>query len=476
MSTNLALDKTVAREDTPVVHERAIVWLLGLTVIIVIMNTAMFNLALPEVATQFSLNPSVASWVVTGYSIVFALSSITYSRLSDFVPIRTLMTIAGLSLGGASIMGIFSDNFGVLLGARLIQATGAGAIMSLSYVFLSRYIPQSRRGRAMAMISSAASLGLGLGPVVGGAIVQYLGWHVLFVVTAVTLLLVPFLRRWMPNESVLRGSFDALGASFIGIGVSSLLLCLTDKNVWLLLGGILAIALFILRIRRTASPFVLPKLFGDRQYLLLASIGIGTYMVSFTFLFISPQLLSGIFHLSPGACGLILFPGAFIGALVSRPIGRLIDQQGSLFFLRYVPWLLFISMLALALCATHFDWAVLAFYILTSISFTAATSAVSNEMSRQLSKVLLASGMGLFQMMQFFSGALGVTLSGSALVWQRTLPANHAFDNILWGMVALCILTIISSVVYCWLRERNVNLSQLPIDLYPQEDGNHEQI
>ncbi|MFD1673797.1 MFS transporter [Alicyclobacillus fodiniaquatilis] len=420
MSTNLALDKTVAREDTPVVHERAIVWLLGLTVIIVIMNTSMFNLALPEVATQFSLNPSVASWVVTGYSIVFALSSITYSRLSDFVPIRTLMTIAGLSLGGASIMGIFSDNFGVLLGARLIQATGAGAIMSLSYVFLSRYIPQSRRGRAMAMISSAASLGLGLGPVVGGAIVQYLGWHVLFVVTAVTLLLVPFLRRWMPNESVLRGSFDALGASFIGIGVSSLLLCLTDKNVWLLLGGILAIALFILRIRRTASPFVLPKLFGDRQYLLLASIGIGTYMVSFTFLFI--------------------------------------------------------SMLALALCATHFDWAVLAFYILTSISFTAATSAVSNEMSRQLSKVLLASGMGLFQMMQFFSGALGVTLSGSALVWQRTLPANHAFDNILWGMVALCILTIISSVVYCWLRERNVNLSQLPIDLYPQEDGNHEQI
>lgn len=327
----------------------------------------------------------------------------------------------------------------------------------------------------MAVISSAASLGLGLGPVVGGVIVQYLGWNFLFVVTGIVLVLVPFFRRLMPNEAVVRGSFDALGALLIGVGVSALLLCLTDKNVWLFFGGLLAIALFIFRIRRTANPFVLPNLFGDGQYLLLGSIGIGTYMVSFTFLYISPQLLARIFHLAPGTSGLILFPGAFIGALVSRPIGRLIDRRGSLVFLRYVPLLLFVSILALALSATHFAVAILAFYILTSISFAATTSAVSNEMSRQLSKARLASGMGLFQMMQFFSGALGVTLSGSALAWQRTIPVNHAFDNILWGLVALCILTIISSVVYRMLRgRRNVCLSQLPIDVFAQGNGTNE--
>nr|WP_268633690.1 MFS transporter [Paenibacillus alginolyticus] len=94
-------------------------------------------------AVQFALNPSTASWVVTGYSIVFAISSITFSRLSDFVPIRRLFTAALLALGGASVIGMFSDGFGLLLITRLIQAAGAGAIPSLAIVLVTRYIPVS---------------------------------------------------------------------------------------------------------------------------------------------------------------------------------------------------------------------------------------------------------------------------------------------------------------------------------------------
>lgn len=161
----------------------------------------MFNLALPDVAKAFQLTAASTSWIVTGYSIVFAISSITYSRLADFVPIRRLFVIGILSLSIGAIMGLFSNSFAVLLIVRILQASGAGSIPALSLVLLSRYIPLERRGKAMALIMSSVAFGLGFGPVVGGFIVEFLGWHLLFVVTAVTLVLVPFYMKLIPKKN-----------------------------------------------------------------------------------------------------------------------------------------------------------------------------------------------------------------------------------------------------------------------------------
>lgn len=192
-------------EERPAFRDGLVIPLLGLTVIIVIMNTMMFNLALPQVTAQFMLSPSAASWIITGYSIIFAISSITYSRLSDFVPIRLLLTIGLIAMGGASVLGYFSHHYVLLLVARLIQACGAGSVLSLTIVLITRFIPLARRGKSMALITSAASLGLGLGPVIGGAITQYLGWNDLFIVTGISLLLIPVFYRLLRLKHRTRG-------------------------------------------------------------------------------------------------------------------------------------------------------------------------------------------------------------------------------------------------------------------------------
>ncbi|CAH1213393.1 Putative multidrug resistance protein MdtD [Paenibacillus allorhizoplanae] len=448
-ATSSAQGTTHAQPEMPGrLRETPVSWLLCFTIVLVIMNTMMFNLALPKISLQFELSPSTASWIVTGYSIIFAIASITYSRLSDFVPIRRLYVIALLSLGGASILGLFTDSFGLLLLTRLIQASGAGAIPSLGIVFVTRYIPLSRRGRAMSLILSAASLGLGLGPVAGGSIVQYLGWHFLFVITGVTLLLIPIFLILLPKEKPASGSFDFIGALLLGIGTTGLLLFLTSKSLVALLVGILAIALFALRIRRVSQPFVLPALFGDRPYMSLGAIGVFSYMISFGFLFLAPQMLARVFGLAPLTSGLLLFPGALLAMLVSNRVGRIIDRYGNTALLRYVPWLMLVSTVGLALTASYSYYWIAALYILVSISFTTLSSAVSNELSRQLTTDRIGSGMGLFQLLQFFSGAFAVALSGSALVWQKSLPLERAFDNLIWGMAVVALLTIGSSILY----------------------------
>lgn len=440
-------DSTAAPEPT-LPREGLLTLLFSVAVVLVIMNTAMFNLALPDVTETFGITAASASWIVTGYSIMFSIASITYSRLSDFLPIRRLLVIGLLTLGLAAVAGFFSTNFIFLLIIRILQASGAGAVMSLSLVLFTRYVPQARRGKAMATIMSAVSLGLGLGPVAGGSIVEYLGWNWLFAVTAAILLLVPLFLILLPKEVPARGSFDILGGVFLGIGTTGLLLFLTS-GLWVaLIAGLAAIALFVGRIRSTPDPFVLPALFSNRSYLVLALVGVASYLYSFATLFLLPQILVHRFGFTASHAGLVIFPGSLLAIFVSRAVGRVIDRYGNAGILRFAPLLVLAATVLFALFAGQSWVAVMLVYMIMSLSFTVLSSSVSNEISRILPSSQIGSGMGLFQLLQFFSGAFSVAMAASALEWQRSLPLQTAYSNIYWGLSVAAIVAIVSAFIY----------------------------
>ncbi|MDF2962427.1 MAG: transporter [Paenibacillus sp.] len=447
MSNESALPATGSIQATEF-KEGLVTLLLGITVILVVMNTMMFNLALPEVSKEFGLSATSASWIVTGYSIVFAISSITYSRLSDFLPIRTLLTVGLVSLGAASILGFFSHHFILLLCARLIQASGAASVPALGIVLITRFVPLSRRGKAMSVVMSASSLGLGLGPVIGGAAVQYLGWNSLFAITGIVLLLIPMFFHLLPKEPAQKVSFDLAGAVLIGIGTTGMLLFLTSRLWIALAAGLVSLVLFWLRIHRAEAPFVQPALFRSKPYMALSTLGIVSYINSFAALFLLPQILAHHYGLSPGQSGLVIFPGALLAMLASSRIGKIIDRYGNAGLLRNVPWLLLAAAVLFAIFAGWSFYAIMIIYMLLSVSFSALTSSVSNEMSRLLPKEQIGSGMGLFQLTQFFSGAFSVAVTGSALVWQQGMPLPQAYANIFWGMSVIVVAAIICSFVY----------------------------
>ncbi len=406
-------DHEASVPEAPLPREGLLTLLFSVAVVLVIMNTAMFNLALPDVTEAFGITAASASWIVTGYSIMFSIASITYSRLSDFLPIRRLLVIGLLTLG-----------------------------------LFTRYIPQARRGKAMATIMSAVSLGLGLGPVAGGAIVEYLGWIWLFSVTAAILLLVPLFLILLPKEVPTRGSFDVLGGLFLGVGTTGLLLFLTS-GLWIaLIAGIVAIALFVGRIRSTPDPFVMPELFRNRSYLVLALIGVASYLCSFATLFLLPQILTHRFGFSASHAGLVIFPGSLLAIFVSRSVGRIIDRYGNAGILRFAPLLVLTATILFAFFAGRSWIAVMFIYMIMSLAFTTLSSSVSNEISRILPSSQIGSGMGLFQLLQFFSGAFSVAMAASALEWQRGLPLSAAYSNIYWGLSIAALIAIISAILY----------------------------
>src|SRR6476646_6770417 len=137
------------------------VWTIGL--LIVIMNTTMFNVSIPSIIRDIGVSTSLGSWIVSSYSIGYALSTLIYSRLSDVLTIRRLLSIGLIIFGLSSIFGIFATNFQTLLIVRIAQSAGAGAMPGLGLVIANRYIPYEKRGRAIAMISAGSAMAFGLG-------------------------------------------------------------------------------------------------------------------------------------------------------------------------------------------------------------------------------------------------------------------------------------------------------------------------
>ncbi len=421
------------------------VFILSAAVLIVVMNTTMFNIALPSILREFSLEPSEGAWIVSGYSIVLAVFTITYTRLTDYIPIRHLLTIGITIFSLSSILGFFADSYLWLLTARLLQASGAAAIPGLSMVFAGRYIPPARRGSAYALIASSSSLGFGLGPVAGGFITDYVDWNFLFVVTVMVLFIVPLLYRVMPAETTKRGSFDVWGAVLSGGTATFFLLYFSTFTPWYLAGGILAALLLWRRINHTDVPFIQPEILKNAQYRKILYMSFLGFTLHFAVLFLMPIMLEQVYGKGAAAIGLIIFPGAMLSAVAAVYIGRLIDSYGNIRILLLSQVLLMIAAFIFYMLSGLSPYLIMVGYMFTSFGFSSLSSSSTNEVSHILPNEQIGAGIGLKQQIQFIGSASGSVLAGILLDFRKQPYTVSDFSlpfGILIVLMALSILTL----------------------------------
>ena len=420
-----------SKDDSKVpFQENKIILILSFTTLLVVMNTTMFNVALPSILKDLSLNSSTASWLVSGYSIMFAISSLTFSRLSDFIPLSRLLLFGISILGIASIIGFFSNHFMILLGARIVQAAGAGGVMGLGMIITGRYIPFARRGKAMAIIASTAALAFGLGPVIGGVVTQYLGWNYLFAVSGFSVLSIPFFQQLLPKEVIKKGHFDLYGAILTGLSVTGLLLFLSTFSYIILMGTIALFAVWWRYLNKIEEPFIPPILLRNKQYTKLLFIGCSAFFINFSNLFLMPIILTTVFGKEPVEVGMIIFPGAIIAVIAGQFIGRLIDRFGNAPIIIFGQLSLLIATILFAFLSTLTPYFILLTYMFASVGFTALSTSISNEITRILPMTQIGSGLGIVQLIQFFGGGLGVTISGLLLAFQESLSSEIIYRNI----------------------------------------------
>lgn len=416
------------------------VWTIGL--FIVVMNTTMFNVSIPSIIQDLSITADLGSWVISSYSIGYALSTVIYSRLSDVIPIRKLLNVGLIVLGLSSVFGLFAHEFHTLLLARILQSAGAGVMAGLGLVLASRYIPLERRGSAIAMISAGSAMAFGLGPIVGGLISEYFGWNGLFAITCLVLVILPILLRLLPKEEPVPYRFDMLGALLTVVNAATLLLAVTQiSGLWLAISAV-SFAVHVWHLKRKSDTFINPSLLANPAYRKLVVIGFCILVLNLGNLFLMPLVLAKIFDQSALTIGLTIAPGALLSAFLTRFVGRWIDQFGNMRFLLIGHGVLALVMVAFSLVIGASPLVILIGYVCFSPAFSATIASLNNETSRILPRNLIGSGMGLMQLIQFFGGSMSVAICGILLEIQQKTSLLQSYKHVyaLLIVVGLCSL------------------------------------
>ncbi|PSL40822.1 DHA2 family metal-tetracycline-proton antiporter-like MFS transporter [Salsuginibacillus halophilus] len=433
---------------------KQLIRLLALILIFAVMNGTMFNVAIPDISETFGLMPSQVSWVMTGYVMVYAIASVMYGKLADMYPIRNLLTIGIALFAAGSLLGFFAPNYTTLLAARVLQAMGGATIPALSFIIPARFFP-SEKGKVFGIIASTVAFASGVGPIAGGMIGGVLEWRYLFLFPAVSVLAIPFFRKWIPHEETRGGRLDIFGGLLTASVVASLLSYVTTLNPWFLILFAVSVPLFIWRMKTAEDPFINPAILADASFRTTVLTSFLGTSAMFGLIFVIPIMLRELYDMSTLGIGLMLFPGAMLAGIFGRYGGRLVDEKGS----RFVVRLAFILITAGVFFISTFAGAlpvVLALAIVVAyLGFPLVQSSTAGLLSSILPAEKNGVGFGLFNLFNFISGAFSSAIFGAVLDWQSVTytlnpvaaHGDHAiFSNVFFslGIVALIALFIFS--------------------------------
>jgi DHA2 family metal-tetracycline-proton antiporter-like MFS transporter/DHA2 family florfenicol/chloramphenicol resistance protein-like MFS transporter len=308
-------------------------------VFVTVLTATMLNVVITLVRAEFDASAAQVGWVVTGYALAYAIGVPLYGRISDFFGVRRVFSMGLLGFAAGGLICAFAPSLAALVLGRVVQGIGGAAVPALATVAVAKALPAGERGGALGLVASSVGVGAAVGPIVGGAVGQLLGWRALFVGSLVLmLLLIPFARRVLPNGgSEDEQRFDLIGGVLLGLGAGLFLFGVTQGQVagfasfssWgSFLAATLAAASFIRRINRVPHPFVSPTLFKKRAYVAALLVGFFSMLANLSALVFVPLLVVEVNGLSPGAAGLVLTPGAVSLAILSPLTGRLSDRIG----------------------------------------------------------------------------------------------------------------------------------------------------
>jgi MFS transporter, DHA2 family, multidrug resistance protein len=194
---------------------------LSLSLLIIGLDNTILNVALPSLQEEFDASSSTLQWIVDAYLLVFAGLLLTMGTLGDRLGRKRTLQ-AGLALfGGASLAVLAVGSADQLIAVRAVMGLGGAMIMPATLSVISNVFPREERGKAIGIWAAMASIGIGLGPLAGGVLLEYFDWSSVFMLNVPIAALAFCLgMRYVPDSRDPEpGRFDLAGA---GLSVTAL--------------------------------------------------------------------------------------------------------------------------------------------------------------------------------------------------------------------------------------------------------------
>jgi EmrB/QacA subfamily drug resistance transporter len=408
---------------------------------LVVLDSLVVATALTSIGRDLGSSLGGLEWTVNAYALSFAVLLLTGAALGDMLGRRRVFAAGLVLFAVASAACALAPSVGVLIAARAVQGAGAAAIMPMALALLNMAFPPHRRGRAIGMYGSITSVAVVLGPVLGGAVTQGLGWQWVFWVNVpVALAAVPLVLTRLAEPPRPGATIDVPGVLLAVVAALGLAWGLIRGNeagwgsaqtIGAFVTGAVAAVAFGAWERRAAAPMLPPRLLRSRA-LAAGNVAIFALNGSLTVVvFLMPQFQQVVSGQDPLGAGLRLLPWGIAPFLLASPAGALADRIGARS----------LSVAGLAVQAAAVAW--LAAVVTPSVGYGAlvapiATSGVglaiaipsltrSATSTTPLADVGKASG--AFATMRQLGGAFGVAIGGAAFAAAGAITSPQAFSD-----------------------------------------------
>jgi EmrB/QacA subfamily drug resistance transporter len=318
-----------------------VISVLALAVFMSSLDLFIVNLAFPYIGREYrGTSLSSLSWVLNGYTIVFAAVLVPAGRWADRVGRRQVFVAGLIMFGVGSLLCGVAPGVAMLIAARVVQAAGAGLMVPASLSLLLAAVPLSLRAGAIGTWAAVGALGAALGPVIGGLLVQaswrWVFWINLPVAAAAVLLAIRILPESKDERVQHRPDLVSATLLALAIGLLALALVKAPEYGWgsARFGGLLAAAVvcgaaMVFRSARHPAPVLELGLLRSRTFTGAFAASVLYYAGFAAFVLSSVEFLTGVWHYSAVRAGLAIAPGPLMVLPFARMVApRLVTRLG----------------------------------------------------------------------------------------------------------------------------------------------------
>ena len=422
-------------------RETRVLWLLLAAAFVAILNETTMGVAIPHLIDDLSITAAAAQWLTTAFMLTMAVViPVTGFLLRRFT--TRAMFIAAMSLFSAgTLIAFLAPGFGVLIVARVVQASGTAIMMPLLMTTLMTVVPPHARGRMMGRVSVVIAFAPAIGPTLSGFLLDTVGWRWNFgVILPIAVLALIVGARWITNiGETSPAPIDVLSVILSAFGFGGLVYGLTQIGasshggdavtdaaaaaadattrlaliVSFVVGG-LALALFVWRqlvLQRGRTPLLDLRVFRSGNF----SLSVGQLalmsMAFFGVITVLPIYLQQAVGLSALESGLVVLPGALAMGLLGPVIGRVYDRWGTRVLL--IPGSILVTVLLWVLTTLTEStpvWMLVIIQTLLSVGLAMSFTPLFTASLGSLEPRYYSYGSAILATLQQVAGAAGVAL------------------------------------------------------------------
>lgn len=430
-------------------------------VFVLMLDSTVINVALPDIARDLDATTAGLQWVMNAYLLVLAAFVVSAGRLGDILGRRRLFVIGMVVFAAGSVVAAMSDAEQVLVAGRVLQGLGGAALLGLSLAIVCAVFPDAERARALGIWAGVSAVALGLGPLIGGGLVEAVSWRWLFWIDLpfclLGLVLVLGSTAEQRDETAPR-RIDLPGVITVGSGLAAIVIALVEGDVWgwtsaatvgVFATGMALLTAFWFIEHHVRWPIVEFALFRNGPYVGASAAGFCLVGCYWALMFLQPQYLQIDLGHSALEAGLLILPVTAPMIAISPLAARLVARFGvrSLMTLGMALGTAGLVVLAQVDASTGYG---LLFpgYLLFGLSLGCVYAPMATAAMTAMPKAKAGIAAGVLAMNRVMAGA--ITLAAGGGVFQAVLDddvhASRAEPNAfasglsasMWLLVGLC--------------------------------------